>query len=540
MVLDPIEHVSNERADHARRIRTANILLLKAKALANEVAKNLVLAGIGSITVVDHDDVTEDDLGSQFFVSEDHVGKNRAEAAAPQIQKLNPRVKVTALTTNPATLEPDFFIPFTLVIATDLDFNTLSTINAITRVYNKPFYAAGAHGMYGYIFADLIMHQYQIERTKSNVPTVIGPESSQRSILSTTEKQENGKTIELVSKSELYSPLLLVNSSPLPLEITNSTRRMKNVTPLLPCLRALWEFEKSSNGALPGRSRQELQTFTRFATEKVRELQLPTDMLKSEFLRSFLQNLGGELAPVTAFLGGMLAQDAINVLGQRQQPIQNLVLFDGEDSKGPMYALHPQYDATLDMSGMNGLNGNGMTMGMGMGDLAGANGMMPMGMDGSLDMSMGMGMGMPGLNGMNGMGMSPMLDMNAMGSLGMDGMTGMDMTGMNGMMNMDMNGMVDMSNMSGIPGMTMNANGIMQMPGGTETSLDIPVAGESTASAAVETSEVVAGTSAVASEQPPPQTGESFTADGPQEDQKVESKSVDEKPASEQQEGEKP
>ena len=46
------------------------------KALANEIAKNLVLAGIGSLTVVDDQVVTEDDLGAQFFVSEQHVGLN--------------------------------------------------------------------------------------------------------------------------------------------------------------------------------------------------------------------------------------------------------------------------------------------------------------------------------------------------------------------------------------------------------------------------------------------------------------------------------
>ncbi|KAF3044401.1 hypothetical protein E8E12_010270 [Didymella heteroderae] len=44
---------------------------------------------------------------------------------------------------------------------------------------------------------------------------------------------------------------------------------------------------------------------------------------------------------LTAFLGGQLAQDVINVLGQREQPIQNLMLFDGEESAGPVYALHP-------------------------------------------------------------------------------------------------------------------------------------------------------------------------------------------------------
>jgi molybdopterin/thiamine biosynthesis adenylyltransferase len=59
-----------------QKIRTANILLVSIKALANEIAKNLVLAGIGSITLADHQVVTEDDLGAQFFISEADVGKN--------------------------------------------------------------------------------------------------------------------------------------------------------------------------------------------------------------------------------------------------------------------------------------------------------------------------------------------------------------------------------------------------------------------------------------------------------------------------------
>jgi ubiquitin-like 1-activating enzyme E1 A len=46
------------------------------RALANEIAKNLVLAGIGSLTVLDSSIVVEDDLGAQFFVSEEDIGKN--------------------------------------------------------------------------------------------------------------------------------------------------------------------------------------------------------------------------------------------------------------------------------------------------------------------------------------------------------------------------------------------------------------------------------------------------------------------------------
>jgi ubiquitin-like 1-activating enzyme E1 A len=58
------------------KIRSANILLITFKALANEIAKNLVLAGIGTLTIVDHETVKEEDLGAQFFISEEHVGQN--------------------------------------------------------------------------------------------------------------------------------------------------------------------------------------------------------------------------------------------------------------------------------------------------------------------------------------------------------------------------------------------------------------------------------------------------------------------------------
>lgn len=46
------------------------------KALANEIAKNLMLAGIGSLTIIDDQTVVNEDLGSQFFVTEQHIGLN--------------------------------------------------------------------------------------------------------------------------------------------------------------------------------------------------------------------------------------------------------------------------------------------------------------------------------------------------------------------------------------------------------------------------------------------------------------------------------
>jgi ubiquitin-like 1-activating enzyme E1 A len=315
------------------------------KALANEVAKNLVLAGIGSLTIIDHEPVTETDLGAQFFISAADVGKNRAEAAAPQVRRLNPRVSVIVDTEDITLKGPSYFHSFDIVIATNLQPDTLNIINTATRVNHKAFYAAGVHGLYGFIFSDLIQHDYVIEREKGNRETLIGPETRTRSVIDVKTKKENGKLVEMVKKREVYSTWFLASdAATLPPEYLKSRRRLRAVTPILSCLRALWEFEQLRNGHLPGRDHASLALFTQLATQKHQALGLPAETLRSEVLRTFMGNVGSELAPVTAVLGGQLAQDVINVLGQRQQPIQNLVVFDGDSNEAPMYALHPEGD----------------------------------------------------------------------------------------------------------------------------------------------------------------------------------------------------
>lgn len=61
-------------------------------------AKNLVLAGVKSITLHDEGDVELWDLSSNFFFSEDDIGKNRALACVLKLQELNNAVTVSTLT----------------------------------------------------------------------------------------------------------------------------------------------------------------------------------------------------------------------------------------------------------------------------------------------------------------------------------------------------------------------------------------------------------------------------------------------------------
>jgi ubiquitin-like 1-activating enzyme E1 A len=271
-----------------------------------------------------------------------------------------------------------FYAPFDCIIACDHGFDHLSMINTAARLAQRPFYAAGIHGFYGYIFADLVNHEYVVEREKSNVATPIGPESATRGVLSVTTKKDNdGKNKEIVKKQEIYCPLILANSSPLPPDVLSSRRKLKAVPALLPCLRALFDFQRTY-GRAPGHSSADLAAFTQSATMKSKELQLPPETLKAEFLRSFLQSIDAELPPVAGFVGGRLSEDVINVIGKREQPIQNFVLFDGDALEGRIYSL---FTPPPELQAHNGLmpthqSMNGVDLGMMGGDATLMNGVM--------------------------------------------------------------------------------------------------------------------------------------------------------------------
>jgi len=67
---------------HGQKIlNQSRVLMLGVTPATTETLKNLILPCIGSFTVVDGLHVTERDLGQNFFVTQDSIGKSRAEVS---------------------------------------------------------------------------------------------------------------------------------------------------------------------------------------------------------------------------------------------------------------------------------------------------------------------------------------------------------------------------------------------------------------------------------------------------------------------------
>lgn len=78
-----------------KRMGASNVLIVGLKGLGVEIAKNIALAGVKSLTVYDPAPAAIADLSSQFFLHPEDVGKPRAAVTAPRIAELNAYTPVT-------------------------------------------------------------------------------------------------------------------------------------------------------------------------------------------------------------------------------------------------------------------------------------------------------------------------------------------------------------------------------------------------------------------------------------------------------------
>lgn len=135
-----------------KRMATASVLISGLGGLGVEIAKNIVLMGVNKVTLHDKENAKLDDLASQFFLTEEDIGKNRAKASLNKVAELNHHVKVSA---SDEDLTEDYIKQFNSVVVTSfLPFSELKRISEICHQNKIKFIATQVSGLFGYVFDD--------------------------------------------------------------------------------------------------------------------------------------------------------------------------------------------------------------------------------------------------------------------------------------------------------------------------------------------------------------------------------------------------
>lgn len=136
-----------------RRLFGANVLISSLQGLGVEVAKNVILAGVKSVTLHDQSNVEMWDLSGNFYLTEDDIGKNRAVACCNKLQELNAAVTVSTLTSE---ITEEDLSSFQVVVFTDITLEKAIQYNDFCRDHKPPiaFIKADIRGLFGSVFCD--------------------------------------------------------------------------------------------------------------------------------------------------------------------------------------------------------------------------------------------------------------------------------------------------------------------------------------------------------------------------------------------------
>ncbi|GAA99493.1 hypothetical protein E5Q_06193 [Mixia osmundae IAM 14324] len=285
------------------RMRKAAVLLVCLRGIATEITKNIVLAGIGSLSILDDQAVTEEDLATGFFLRESDIGANRAQAAQERIQLLNPRVQISILHDMSLLSDEHFYSRFDLICLTDSSVELIERVNALTHKMGKQFYATGSFGMNGYAFCDLGKHSYVIEQQ---------------------ERRPDGTLSEDAKKLTVQRSVDFVDFATAQAYVWNlSPKKRRKLNPALSALFVLWEYQRQHHGLMPANeSVASALSAIGTTTLPAKGLEIASDL--DAFYRDIARTASYDFMPSCAVLGGIVGQDILNALGGREAPLHRI------------------------------------------------------------------------------------------------------------------------------------------------------------------------------------------------------------------------
>uniref|UniRef100_A0A8C9ZB94 E1 ubiquitin-activating enzyme n=1 Tax=Sander lucioperca TaxID=283035 RepID=A0A8C9ZB94_SANLU len=134
-----------------KRMQNSNVLISGMRGLGVEIAKNIILGGVRSVTVHDQGVAEWRDLSSQFYLREEDLGKNRAEVSQHRLAELNSYVPVNAYT---EALTEDYMTKFQVVVLTNSTLEEQLQVGEFCHSKGIKLIVADTRGLFGQLFCD--------------------------------------------------------------------------------------------------------------------------------------------------------------------------------------------------------------------------------------------------------------------------------------------------------------------------------------------------------------------------------------------------
>lgn len=297
--------------DAQKRLSKAHVLVCGMNGTTIEFCKNIVLAGVGSLSLMDDHIVTEDDLSANFLIPPDesiYGGRSRAEVCCDSLKDFNPMVRVSVEKGDPSLIDGEFLDKFDIVVVSRASLKTKLFINDNCRKRSKriAFYSIDCKDSCGEIFVDLQKHSY-------------------------VQKKPGGETEQQELTYPSLQEAISVSWNDLP----------RKTTKLYFAMRVLENYELSE-GRCPGKTTlSDMPAVLARMKDMCHKMSFNESQIPAALMERLLAAGNKEHPPVCAILGGILGQEVIKSISCKGDTIKNFFYFDAADGKGVIENIPP-------------------------------------------------------------------------------------------------------------------------------------------------------------------------------------------------------
>ncbi len=121
------------------KLKAAKVLVIGAGGLGCPLLQYLTAAGVGTIGIIDFDDVDETNLQRQILFTVNDIGINKAKAAEQRLKQLNPHVNFNVYSEKLTTINAiALFANYDIIVDGTDNFSTRYLVNDACIISNKP------------------------------------------------------------------------------------------------------------------------------------------------------------------------------------------------------------------------------------------------------------------------------------------------------------------------------------------------------------------------------------------------------------------
>uniref|UniRef100_A0A8C2JCW7 E1 ubiquitin-activating enzyme n=1 Tax=Cyprinus carpio TaxID=7962 RepID=A0A8C2JCW7_CYPCA len=300
--------------DAMKRMQSSNVLISGLRGLGVEIAKNIILGGVKSVTLHDQGVAEWKDLSSQFYLREEDLGKNRADVSQTRLAELNSYVPVTSYT---GVLTNEYLTKFQVVVLTNSSLDEQISLGDFCHSNGIKLIVADTRGLFGQLFCDF-GEEMTVFDTNGEQPL-----SAMISMITKVKTQLDWATLYRVMKS-------LSSSMAEPEFLLTDFAKFDRPGQLHMGFQALHAFEKKHSRLPKPWNQSDADELVALA-EEVNAAQTGSakqEQLDQAIIKKLSCMAAGDLAPINAFIGGLAAQEVMKACTGKFMPIMQWLYFD--------------------------------------------------------------------------------------------------------------------------------------------------------------------------------------------------------------------